>query len=84
MTLAEAKESLDMYHLHHRPCGQFLEAVLANNLLAVISHADESTLSNLAEIVRYVYSHLPGECQGSYPRVTAWIYGPRQDAAAEK
>lgn len=53
--------------------GDFLCAVLENNLLAACSRADTESLSCLAALVHYCHWELPGECWGSKEKVATWI-----------
>ncbi len=55
--------------------GQFLAAVLENNLQESISRADDECLLNLPVIVIYIYNNVPGSCWGSPEKVKAWLEG---------
>ena len=54
------------------PTGDFLYAVLTNNLKEAIGTADEENMADLAEIVRYCYMEIPGSCWGSPDKVKEW------------
>jgi hypothetical protein len=69
MTLNDAKESLTRYWHHGIPQGHFLTAVLENDLFEAIARADETSLTNLPQIVRYIYSNLPMSIYGSPEKV---------------
>ena len=77
MNLQEAKGILNRYVEYRTDPGGFLEAVLANDLMSTLAHADESSRANLADIVGYVYNELPGYCWGSRREVKDWLVGPR-------
>lgn len=67
------KASLDRYVKNKIPTGDFLRAVLENNLLMSFSRADLENKRDLYEIIQYVYSTLPGECWGSVEKVKNWL-----------
>jgi hypothetical protein len=55
------------------PTGDFLRAVLSNNLSESIGRADEDNLRALPTIVAYIYNELPSLCWGSEERVQRWL-----------
>lgn len=65
--------SLQRYVEHGVPPGNFLEAVLANDLMNACGHADEKNESLLMVIVSYVYNKMPSRCHGSYAAVEKWL-----------
>jgi len=67
------KESLDAYVSERRPMGDFLCAVLENNLCESFGRADEKNRLCLFEIVSYIYNELPAPCWGSPEKVTKWL-----------
>jgi hypothetical protein len=67
-------ESLTAYRDHHRPTGDFLRAVLENDLLTACAHADHINRTRLYRIVQFVYSQLPSPCYGSPEKVNAWLH----------
>ena len=71
---------LDKYARHGVPTGGFLKAVLANDLAQAVGRADEESIVELRDIVRYVYNHLPATCWGSYERVEEWLTIKRAEA----
>ena len=68
-----ARESIDRYAKHGVPTGDFLHAVLANDLSAAVGRADVESGRVLAAIVSYVYRHLPAQSHGSYEVVDEWL-----------
>jgi hypothetical protein len=66
------KEAIDKHVREGKPCGHFVTAVLENNLVEAIVHADETNLDNIYDIVRYCYNHIPSPCWGSVEKVQAW------------
>ena len=55
------------------PPGDFLTAVITNNLLLAISHADDTSLAALPEIVRFFYNESPGGCWGTPEKMKLWL-----------
>lgn len=66
-------ESLENYRDYGIPTGDFLSAVLTNDLLRAVHHGDYENLRDLVEIVRYLYNDFPADCWGSKEKVKAWI-----------
>lgn len=67
------KNMIDNYVNNGWNPGDFLTAVLANDLMASFSRADKNNISNMLHIVRYVYNHVPMGACGSYQKVKEWI-----------
>jgi hypothetical protein len=72
-------EEIDHYVRNHCPVGSFLTAVLSNDLMAAVGHADETNLEALPAICRYVHWKIPGRCHGSREAVEAWLDRPQQE-----
>lgn len=69
------RNDLNEYIKDRVPVGDFLYAVLTNNLVETYARADEENLYDLFEIVSYVYNQLPSECWGSKEKVDKWLLG---------
>lgn len=67
------KASLDRYVKDKIPTGDFLQAVLENNLFNAFGRADDENRKDLREIIRYIYHELPGDCWGSPEKVKNWL-----------
>lgn len=67
------RESLARYVDHGVPLGDFLEAVVANDLVGAAVRADLSNAGALAAIAGVVYRELPITCWGSRRVYNAWI-----------
>jgi len=77
--------SLRKYIEHGCPVGDFLTAVLENNLSEACGRADDENIENLPAFVAYLYNEAPAACHGSREKVRAWIKKfADQRAAAEK
>ena len=53
--------------------GDFLGAVLSNDLLKTYTHADESNKKVIEAYVGYLYNYAPAGCYGSGIQFLAWI-----------
>jgi len=73
------KDAIDRYAKERIPTGDFLYAVLTNNLKESFILADEENSRDLKEIVSYCYSHIPTICWGSKEKVKAWL--EKEDAS---
>lgn len=67
------REQIDQYVKTGQPVGDFLWAVLTNNLLDTFRRADDGNLNALVAIVTYLYQNVPSECWGSPENVSNWI-----------
>lgn len=52
--------------------GDFVRAVLSNDLVEAVGRADAESMAALKAIVQYVYCELPSVCWGSPEKVKAW------------
>jgi hypothetical protein len=66
------KLALDRHAMNGTPSGEFIEAVLCNDLKESFKRADEQNQADLFEIVKYCYNELPAMCWGSPEKVRAW------------
>ena len=53
--------------------GNFLTAVLQNDLREACGRADKENIRNLPAYVAYLYNEAPSTCWGSPERVTDWL-----------
>ena len=54
------------------PAGEFVMAVLCNDLFTAVSRADDNNQAHLAEVCMYIYNRLPRNCYGSPEAVAEW------------
>lgn len=59
-------------HLGLRP-GDFLTAVISNDLASACGRADSENLANLPAFVAYFYNLTPHACWGSVNKMEDWI-----------
>jgi hypothetical protein len=76
-------EALKRYRDHHVPVGDFLTAVLENNLMEAFGRADENNSEAMKDILIFVRWEMPGDCHGSPERVAAWIEKGREERCSE-
>ena len=55
------------------PPGDFLTAVIDNDLKEAVKRADDDNVANLPAFVAYFYNEVPGPCWGSPTRRRAWL-----------
>ena len=55
------------------PPGDFLTAVICNDLFGAVGRADEENMANLPAYVSYFYNEVPNGCCGSKERMAAWV-----------
>lgn len=53
--------------------GDFLQAVLANDLFDAFGRADGENTYRMHEIVKFIYNEMPSGCHGSRERYKQWI-----------
>lgn len=61
------------YVKHRIPPGDFLTAVLSNDLFAAVGRADEANAAALPAICRYIWNNLPRQCFGDPRTVREWL-----------
>lgn len=55
------------------PPGDFLRAVLCNDLKGACNHADRDNACALFDIVRFCYHEIPSGCWGDTERYEEWM-----------
>jgi hypothetical protein len=61
------------YVINHKRPGEFLTAVLENNLVDAMRRADDESRESLYHIVGFLVWEVPGACWGSPERVHRWL-----------
>lgn len=67
------RDGIQAYIETGRPVGQFLQAVLRNDLKAAVSHADDSSLAGMRGIIQFLYNYAPAECWGNEDTIIRWM-----------
>ena len=52
--------------------GDFLQAVICNNLKESFERADDINQNRMFDIVKFFYNEVPGSCWGSKERMMKW------------
>ena len=71
--------SINSYAKEGKPVGDFLYAVLSNDLTSAIFRADLDNRAALYEIVQYIYNEIPADSWGSTEKVEAWLKIKREE-----
>ena len=66
-------ESLYLYVTQGVPVGDFLQAVLENNLVEAYGRADEENTLAMRDYADLLYNEMPSPSWGSKEKVDAWI-----------
>ena len=59
--------------------GDFLTAVLENNLMEAMGRADEDNRRDIFEICQFVHMEIPGICHGSPAIMKEWMEAKRRE-----
>ena len=68
----EIQEALEAHKTKGQPCGEFVTAVLENNLREAVGQADDENLRDLREIVQWCFWEMPAGAWGSEGKVKQW------------
>lgn len=66
-------EALIRYVDYHCPPGDFLLAVLTNDLGQAVACADEENIIAIVDIYRVCYNYIPMNCWGTWSNVKNWL-----------
>ena len=61
------------------PPGDFLTAIIENNLSEAIGRADDENMANFPAYVAYFYNEAPGPCWGSPEKRRAWLRAKQEE-----
>lgn len=64
---------IERYVKHGIKPGDFLTAVIENDLHMTLSRADDENLKNLSAYVGYFYNEVPQSAWGSKAKMNAWM-----------
>ena len=65
--------AIDMYLNNYLPPGDFLTAVICNDLKGAVGRADDFNIRNIPAIVAYFYNEAPSISWGSKEKMKAWL-----------
>jgi len=80
----ETIETINNYIAHGVPTGDFMHAVLTNDLRQAASYADDGNARALCAIVAYLYNEAPSIAWGSAEKVNAWLKSKRVERDRER
>lgn len=66
------REGILAWAMDARPVGNFLTAVIENDLREAVARGDENSLTGLKGLVQFLYNYAPSPCWGSPAKVEAW------------
>lgn len=81
--LPDLRHGLELYLEERVVPGDFLLAVLQNNLREAVAYADAMSRARLCDLVSWLWNNVPARCWGSEDTVLAWLQGGDDDEAAE-
>jgi hypothetical protein len=67
------RQAMQAYVEHGQPPGDFLRAVLSNNLSEAFGRADNENTAIMREYVVWLCNDVPYSAWGSYEIVKAWV-----------
>lgn len=76
---ARMQEALRRYVVQGIKPGNFLTAVITNNLRNAVGYADEENLPLLKLYVQWFYNVAPGGCHGTAANMQEWMAARQQD-----
>ncbi|NDC55374.1 MAG: hypothetical protein EBZ69_00825 [Alphaproteobacteria bacterium] len=72
------QEALKRYVLESVKPGDFLSAVLSNDLRNAVGRADRDNVTLLPLYIRWLYNVAPGNCWGSPENFETWLARPQE------
>jgi len=67
------RAGLNRYLVDRIAPGSFLRAVLENDLMGAVGHADEESAKELKALVSWLWQEMPSNLWGTKERVSAWL-----------
>ena len=67
------RDTMKNYIMHGIPTGNFLSALMSNDLCETFGRADEFNRPRIYDYVFFLYNYAPSTCWGSREKVDAWI-----------
>lgn len=77
----DMRQAMKRYVLEGRETGDFLTAVICNDLQRAVSRADLKNLPLLQTYVRWFYNVAPSDCHGSAQHMRDWIASFKREVA---
>lgn len=73
-------DDLNRYVHEHIAPGDFLQAVICNDLCEAVTRADHINMQNLPAYAAYFYNEAPRACWGSVENMDAWLDARKVEA----
>lgn len=70
---SDTRTTIENYVRYGIHPGNFVFYLLANDLFNTYRYADPYNKENLAEIIQYIYDHVPSGCWGNQEKVVLWL-----------
>lgn len=67
------------YIENRRAVGQFLTAVICNDLFEAFARADDINKEAMHDWIKFFYNEAPTQCYGSRAKMLRWIKGEEND-----
>ena len=67
------RNGIDLYIDHGITPGDFLTAVICNDLVGAVGRADSTNIHNLPAYANFFYNYAPSPCWGSKAKMDAWV-----------
>lgn len=77
------REGVRLYVEEGVPVGDFLTAVLENNLVEAFARADEVNAERMRDYADFLWNEAPSPCWGSGEKVAKWLEKHAELRAAE-
>lgn len=65
--------SIEAYIQKGQPVGDFLQAIICNDLREAVVRADDENIRNLPAFVYYFYQNAPSQCWGTRNHYNNWV-----------
>ncbi len=72
--------ALYRYVEERHPTGDFLAAVLSNDLFQAVGRADDDSFRELRNLIRFIYNEVPHVCHGSLAKWHTWLNHEREES----
>ncbi len=76
-------DSIERYVEHGTIPGDFLQAVICNDLAQAFWRADDENLANLQAFVHYFFNITDSRCWGTVDKMNAWAERKREEREDE-
>lgn len=73
--------AVERYMVNRIAPGNFLTALLSNDLMEAFGRADDENTANMRNWVLFLYNYVPRGSYGSPEAVREWLAGPLREAA---